>query len=327
MPSVIMNKRVVVAGGAGFLGSHLVNHLIDDRNCEVLVLDNLCSGKKEFIHPRAKFEPHDITWDERITLSLVKDFKADYAFNYAASPYIPVSYDRPMYVCNVNAFGAMKFINACHEAGVKGILQVSSAEIYGEQTARIDEQGTVKPHSSYGASKAMVDFYVQARWKEAKTPCVALRQFNCVGERETHPYVIPEIISQLYRWDPKSSPSPVVTLGNNSQRDFMYAGDAVKVAVELLESGAWGEVFNLGSEESIQIYKLAELIGNLCGFGKVTIKEDPKRYRPWEIWFLQSNNKKAEKHTTFRPGVTLTEAIARTVNDFLRNGKKWCWEK
>ena len=77
-------------------------------------------------------------------------------------------------------------------------------------------------------------------------------------------------------------------LGNNSCRDFQYAGDAVRMAVELLEKGQFGEVYNMGSEEFVQIYNLAQKIGELMGFERVEIIEDPTRIRKWEIWHLQS---------------------------------------
>ena len=212
----IRNCNVCVVGGAGFLGSHLVNHLIEDRQCKVMVIDNLVTGRLEFLHQDAKFEHYDITGSESYLRRLFEAYGVEYVFNYAAEPYIPVSFERPIHVFNVNAFGAIKVINAAEEAGCRGILQVSSAEIYGDQKGLISEDAAISPHSSYGASKAAIDFLVQVRWHEAKTPVIALRQFNCIGERETHPYVVPEIISQL-------AASSVVELGNNSSRDFLYA--------------------------------------------------------------------------------------------------------
>lgn len=325
----IRDCKVMVVGGAGFLGSHLVNHLIEDRNCEVSVLDNLASGRREFIHKDANFWHYDITHDERGLHQILNQLKPEYVFNYAACPYIPVSFDRPLYVSNVNAFGAMKLINACHESGVKGVLQVSSAEIYGgsgyspNPNQKINEFHPVQPHSTYGASKAMVDFYVQARWREAKVKCIALRQFNCLGERETHPYVITEIMSQLA----KPIKEYKILLGNNATRDFMYAGDAVRYAVSILESERWGEVFNLGSEASISVYELASVTSILTGHGKVLIETDVARMRPWEIWHLQSDNSKVRNATKDRFNTCLEEAIGKTWRYYQSNGYKWCWEE
>lgn len=315
---MIKNTKVCVAGGAGFLGSHLVQHLIEDRNCEVLVLDNLISGKEQFIHKKAKFIHFDITGSESELRTILLDNKIEYVFNYTAEPYIPVSFARPLHVFNINAFGALKLINAAQEAGVKGILQVSSAEIYGDAPDhKIDEEYPARPHSTYGASKLAIDTLVQARWKEAKTPVIALRQFNCVGERETHEYVIPEIIEQL-------SKSDTVRLGNNSFRDFQYAGDAVRMAVELLEKGQFGEVYNMGSEEGIKIYDLAKLIGLLMG-KKIKVETDESKIRPWEIWHLQSDNSKLYSVIDYRPQVSLEEALERTIADYKKQG--WCFTK
>lgn len=373
----VRNCNVVVVGGAGFLGSHLVDHLVEDRGCRVLVIDNLEAGKREFVHPKAEFAHHDITGSEEHLFRLfdafgnpdvpeiaVPDF---YVFNYAARPYVPDSYDRPLRTCDVNFMGAMKVINAAQEAGADGILQVSSAEIYGcgnlmgdfdnpeHVKLQLDENSPVEPHSSYGASKAVIDALVQVRWKEAKIPCIALRQFNCVGERETHPYIVPEIISQLNEYltsyNPQTSYSrpftteelsrhtPTIRLGNNSFRDFLYAGDAVRIAVELLERGQFGEVYNLGSETGIKIYDLAKLIGKLMGFIDVKVGVDEARIRPWEIWSLLSCNEKLWRAIMPRGGdgtetgnvgchnlLPLEEALKRTIAWYNSNRRKWSWQ-
>jgi nucleoside-diphosphate-sugar epimerase len=314
---MIANSKCCVLGGAGFLGSHLVDHLIEDRNCEVLVLDNFSSGSKEFLNPEAKFIYFDITLDEERLRDKFIEHKIEYVFNYAAIPYIPDSFKRPLFVFNVNAFGALKVLNAAHEAGVKGILQVSSAEIYGEADGKISEDTPVIPHSSYGVSKVAIDGMVQVGWKERGTPAIAMRQFNCYGPRETHPYVIPEIISQL-------SEGNAVKLGNNSTRDFQFAGDAVRMAVELLENGKYGEVYNMGSEETIKIYDLAELIGKLLG-KEIKIIPDKKRMRPWEIWHLQSDNTKLYKAIKKRPETPFAKGLIKTIEDFNKNG--WIFKR
>lgn len=310
---IIEGSNVCVIGGAGFLGSHLVKHLIEDRKCNVVVLDNLISGQKKFIHEQAKFIYCDITASETALFKIFKENAIEYIFNYAAEPYIPVSFDRPLHTFNINAMGALMVMNAGQEAGVKGILQVSSAEIYGDApNHKINEEYPARPHSTYGASKLAIDMLVQARWKEAQTPVIAVRQFNCVGENETHPYVIPEIIKQI-------SNSSGIYLGNNSFRDFQYAGDAVRMAVELLEKGQFGEVYNMGSEEGIYIYELAEKIGDLLGV-QIDIYLDEKRIRPWEIWHLQSDNTKLYSVIDYRPQTSLEEALQLTIKDYEQNG-------
>lgn len=312
----IREAVVCVVGGCGFLGSHLVNHLIDDRNCRVIVLDNLIAGHKKFLHPKAEFIWCDITQSEERMRRIFIEHKVEYVFNYVAEPYIPVSFERPLHVFDTNARGALMVINAAQEAGVKAILQVSSAEIYGDAPDyKIGEEYPAQPHSTYGASKLAIDALVQSRWKEAKTPCIALRQFNCIGERETHPYVVTEIIGQLSSGDGLTNTK--IQLGNNSFRDFQYAGDAVKMAVELLEKGKFGEVYNMGSEEGVKIYDLAKMLG------AEEIEQDSKRIRPWEIWHLQSDNTKLYSVIDYRPQISFIQALKRTVDYFIVNGHKW----
>lgn len=330
----LVGANVCVVGGAGFLGSHLVNHLIKDKKCNVIVLDNLCVGRREFIHPKATFVHHDITGSEEFMRNIFAASQVRYVFNYAAWPYIPDSFDRPMQVFNVNAMGAIKVISAAQAAGCFGILQVSSAEIYGESATGhyISESHPVRPHSTYGSAKAAVDYYCQSSYMERKTPVIALRQFNCVGERETHPYVIPEILSQLYYKEGHGQRDGMyykIRLGNNSERDFLYAGDAVAIAADLLdksvESGKFGRVYNLGSESSIRIYDLAIRIGELTK-RSVAIEVDDARKRPWEIWSLKSRNDEIYSMTEVRPSVSLNEALIRTIDDFQKHGHKWCWQ-
>ena len=311
------NKKCVVIGGAGFLGSHLVDYLIEQEN-EVLVLDNLIAGRRDFVNPKAEFLWCDITQSEHLLYKIFKNHETECVFNYSASPYVPDSYDRPLHVFDTNARAALMVMNAAQEAGVSGILQVSSAEIYGDIDGMIGEERNARPHSTYGASKLAIDTIVQTRWREAKCPAIALRQFNCLGERDVfHPYVVPEIYRQLKKGD-------MVRLGNDTFRDFMYAGDAVKMAVELLEKGQFGEVYNLGAEDGIKIYDLAVMIGEKLGkTEKIIIFPEESRKRKWEIWHLQSDNSKIYGVIEHRPEVSLEEAVRRTIEYYEMNPDKW----
>lgn len=339
--STIRSCNVCVVGGAGFLGSHLVDYLVEERGCQVLVVDNLVVGRREFIHRDAEFLHHDITGSEDYLREAFIRRKIDYVFNYAAWPYIPDSFARPLHVFNVNATAAIKVINAAHEAGCKGMLQVSSAEIYGDGqrghyratnadewgkdlAGQINEEGAVRPHSTYGCAKAAVDYYCQSAWRERRTPVIALRQFNCLGPRDIlHPYIAPEVITQLATQI--GNPVGRLKLGNNSFRDFMYAGDAVRMAVELLEAEAWGEVFNLGSEQGIRIYDFAKLIGRCMGFDEVEIVQESSRMRHWEIWHLHACNDKIYSVVSARPTVSLEESVRRMVEDLRSRGWKYAW--
>lgn len=329
---VVDGRNVCVIGGAGFLGSHLVEHLVKKRNCKVLVLDNLITGSLDNIYrdqdlkDNIRFVWYDIRDEEKELVRLLTDHDVQFVFNYAAEPYIPECFERPLHFFDINAVAVLRVLNACDEADVQAILQVSSAEIYGDAKGSITEDAKIEPHSTYGVSKVAADGLVQVRWREARVPCIALRQFNCVGERETHEYVIPEIISQLYRQ--VTEEQPTIYLGNNSNRDFMYAGDAVELAVELLENGNFGEVYNMGSETHIQIYDLAALIAELMGFTQpLRIELSENKVRPWEIWHLQSDNTKLYKVVDRIELTPLRKALAKTIKYYLNNGGKWSYEK
>ena len=315
----IRNTNVCVIGGAGFLGSQLVDHLISERDCNVIVLDNLITGLKKHINKKAVFKWFDIRDDENELAKIFIDNKIEYVFNYAAEPYIPECFERPMHFFDINATSVLRVLNACQKSDIKGLLQVSSAEIYGDMTGKITEKDPIVPHSTYGVSKVAVDGLVQVRWREGNVPAIAMRQFNCVGERETHAYVIPEIIHQLDK-------SNSINLGNNSFRDFQYSGDAVSMAVELLEKGEFGEVYNMGSEGGIKIYDLAHLIGKLMGHEEVIINVDQARVRPWEIWHLQSDNTKLYSVIGQKTPTALEEALRKTIDYYYENGKSWDWE-
>ena len=317
----IRKTNVAVIGGAGFIGSHLVEYLLKERECNVLVLDNLLSGKTSHIPREAKFIWFDIRDEYTELADIFIEESIEYVFNYAAEPYIPESFSRPKHFFDINAVAVLNVLNACQKAEIEGLLQVSSAEIYGEMVGKIKESDPVIPHSTYGVSKLAADGLVQVRWREVAVPAIAMRQFNCVGERETHKYVIPEIISQIA----EDQKEPKVELGNNSFRDFQYAGDAVRMAVELLEKGEFGEVYNMGSEVGIKIYDLAHLICKIMTKKKLEIFEDEGRKRPWEIWHLQSDNTKLYSVIESRPEVDLNEALRRTVKYFRDNDNKWAF--
>ncbi len=335
----IRDCRVAVIGGAGFLGSHLTDHLIDDRNCDVTVIDNLVVGRREFVHAKARFVHHDICGSEARLKDLLGGI--NFVFILAAFPYIPDSFARPLHVFDVNATGCMKAINAAQEAGCEGILQMSSAEIYGSSIeGSLTEDSPVVPHSTYGCAKQAVDTFCQVAWKERQTRVISLRQFNCVGERDIlHPYIVPEVYRQLIRewaeFDPEPllnrGPqsgvgfSPSIRLGNNSFRDFLYSGDAVRMAVELLEKGEFGAVYNSGSQDGVKIYTLAGLIARLMGVENVEIIPEPARMRPWEIWRLNSDNSKLFGTIDYRPKVNLKEALSRTIGWYRDHVTEWPW--
>ncbi len=242
-------------------------------------------------------------------------------------PYVPDSYTRPLHVFTTNANGCMAVINAAQEAGCKGILEMSSAEIYANQEFEeggLTESSRVAPCSTYGCAKMAVDAWCQTAWKERQTPVLALRQFNAIGTRDiTHPYVCPAIFRQLIGQNPVQD--GVVYLGNNSQRDFIDADDAMRIAIELLEKGDWGGIYNSGSGESHYIYDIAEMIGDIMGFPSVEVIVDESRKRAWELWNLKSNNSKLYETIEYRPRLSFRESLEETIRWYVEEEFTWPW--
>lgn len=315
-------KSACVVGGAGFLGSHVV-HSLRSQGWRVKVVDDLSIGKVKHIPEDVELSVCDISSPNITVKHLAEHFReCSYVFNYAAKPFIPDCFEDPLGFVNTNIVGAMKVLDACMVAGVERILQVSSAEVYGNndnQLGLISEDTEFDPPSTYASTKAAIDNLCRARYNEAGVPVIILRQFNCVGERETHAYVIPEIIQQL-------SFSNFVHLGSNTSRDFLYAGDAANIAIDLIQKGKPGEAYNLGSEICISIYDLALIIGSLMRpSDEIHIVTDSTRFRPCDIYHLCSNNTKIYDTVSVRPKHTLREALIKTIEYFKQNNHSWDW--
>lgn len=315
----IRNCSVAVVGGAGFLGSHLVDHLIEDRGCKVLVLDNLSIGRMEYVNKEASFERFDVCGCEDKLASILRKHSVRWLFMVAAIPFVPDGFKQPLHTFENTATVVLKVLNAVQKAEIDGALVISSAEIYGSSVSgAISEDTPIRPHSTYAAAKQAADSLVQVRWHEAGIKSLAARQFNSYGPRCLQPLVLTTIISQLAN-------GPNVKLGNDTTRDFQFCTDTVRIWVELLEKGEWGQVVNCGSETCIKIYDLARLVGKMMGHNSINIEVDPDRVRPdkVEVWHLHANCKKLHSIIGYRERVSLEEGIRRTIEWFRRNDSKW----
>lgn len=308
--------RYLIIGGAGFIGSHIVESLLA-KGHDVTVLDNLVSGVRSFVPPQAKFIWGDIRSKEDLDRVGKREAVFDRVINLAAQPYIPNCYDDPELFFETNANGTLNVLRFCEKYGVGRVLQYASAEEYGTCTGKINEAVAVHPQSTYGVSKVAADYLCSVRHRESGLYAIALRQFNCYGPRETHEYVIPEIISQLDK-------GPTVALGNvRAERDFLYVADAAEYAIELLEKGGPGEIYNLGAGQCIAIGDLARLIGDIMGHNGIEITLNMAKLRPWDIERLQSDNTKIHGEVTYRPKTTFREGLALTIADYRANGWHW----
>ena len=317
------NEKILVTGGAGFIGSALVRELLN-RNYRVFIYDNFIYGDQSNIIDISDsiiiYKGDILSWN---FFNVVKKCKPDYIFNLAAEPYIPHCYDNPEKFFDVNVLGTMNVLKATKLFDVKKIIHFSSSEVYGtSKYVPMDENHPTLPLSTYAVSKLSADRICHVWAYEHEIPVVILRPFNCYGPRETQPYVIPEIITQLTK-------SNEIMLGNiNAQRDFTYVEDTVKCAVALLSCNVmFGDVFNIGSNKVYSIEELVYLVGELLNIDDIKIIIDKKRLRPLDVDKLQCDYSKIRSLTDWRPNVDIKDGLKNTINWYNENGKMWPWEK
>jgi len=319
----LRGKRIMVTGGAGFIGSTLTRKLVEEE-AKVIVFDAFTSGDLQNLSEiveEIEIIKGDIT--NKNFKSILKKSKAEYIFNLAAEPYIPHCYNRPLKFFEINANGALNVLFAAKHLGVKKVVQYSTSEVYGSaKYVPMDEDHPTLPLSTYAVSKLAADRLCYTLHHEQKMPVVILRQFNVYGPRETQPYIIPEIITQLSR-------SNKLKLGNiKARRDLTFVSDAARGAIALMKSaGTEGQVFNMGTGKDWSVKEMAEHIGKLMGHKKIEIEIDKTRLRPLDVSVLRCDSSKMQKLTGWKPVVSFDEGLTYTIEDFYRHGRKWLWER
>jgi len=318
----LKGKTAMVTGGAGFIGSELVRQLLSE-GARVVVLDNFVSG--DMSNLTDVLEQVDVVEKDILDPDLEKIIArkgVNCLFNLAAEPYIPHCYDYPRKFFDVNATGAMNVMLACKGAGVERILQYSSSEVYGSaRYVPMDEHHPLMPCSTYAVSKLAADRLCYSLHKEQNLPIIILRQFNTYGPRETHPYIIPELITQL-------NGGNRLKLGNvEARRDLTYVEDSARGAVMLMKCDqAVGQVVNLGQGHDWSVGELARIIGRLMGHDDIQVVVEDERLRPMDVNRLNCSYFKAMTLFGYRPQVSLEEGLRRTIEWYRQNGHQWVWE-
>jgi UDP-glucose 4-epimerase len=264
--------RYLVTGGAGFIGSHVVDALVD-RGDQVVVLDNLSTGHPDNLAhllggevPRIELVQGTIL-DHPLVSSLVE--RVDVVVHLAASVGVQLIVERPLESLINNVRGTEIVLDAAHRSGAK-VLVASTSEIYGKNSAGpLGEESDrilgspFKARWAYSTSKAVDEILAHEYWRQRGVSTVVTRLFNCAGPRQTGAYgmVIPRFVRQAL------SGEDLTIFGNGTQsRCFCHVADAVKAIVRLLDAEeAVGQVFNIGSQHEISIRHLAELVIALTG--------------------------------------------------------------
>mgnify|MGYP001272544137 FL=1 len=290
----------LVTGGAGFIGSHLVDKLIDEGH-KVLVLDDLSTGKKENINKKADFMEWDISknWDDiGITIENI-----DVIFHLAAKARVQPSIESPIEYHNANVNGTLNMLVAARNAGVKRFVFSSSSSVYGdieEQDLPTTEDAHLNPISPYALHKSIGEQYCKLFSELYDMETVSLRYFNVYGDRMSlegaYKLVIPIFTEQRLNGEPMT-----INGDGEQKRDFTYVGDVVQanIAAGTLDRKFNGDVFNIGHGDNRTVNQIADYIGG------ERVHRDPVI----EPKATLADNQKAKDVLDFNPSTNIEEWI------------------
>lgn len=321
-------QRILITGGAGFIGSHLAETLVA-AGCEVFVIDDLSTGARANLtsldgHPRFHFTEGNIL-DAAALEPLVA--RVDFVYHLAAAVGVELVVHRPVHTLQDNIAGTENVLAAAARCGV-GMLLASTSEVYGKsEKASFSEENDLligPPTFSrwgYACSKLLDEFLAMAYWREKNIPVFIVRLFNTVGPRQTGRYgmVLPRFVEQARRGD------PIVIHGDGQQRRcFCHVSDVVRALAELPQhEEASGQVFNVGSTEEVTIEELARLVNAAAG-GRLELK-----FVPYEVAYAKGfqdmrrrvpDTGKIRRFIGWEPTLSLTEIVRSMVGR--RRGNK-----
>jgi len=304
-----MFKKVLVTGGAGFIGSHLVDELVE-ADCNVTVLDNLSTGHLiniEHVKDSIVFCEGDIR-DRETLLKLSKD--CDIIFHQAAVVSVPETVENPIDSAMVNDMGTLFVLEAARKNKVKRVVLASSCAVYGESPC-IPKHETMKtkPQSPYAIQKLTGEYYARLYFELYSIETVCMRYFNVYGPRQDPSSPYSGVIS-IFMNKASDGTTPVIYGDGNQFRDFIFVKDVVKANI-LAANGirAKGKVFNIGTGKYVRINELWEKIGRLTGHN---IKPKYERNRTGDIRESVANINKAQKILGFNPDYSFEKGLRET---------------
>ena len=313
--------RILITGGAGFIGSHLSEALLDQRH-EVFVLDDLSTGSIDNI-AHLKGRPGfdyviDSVFNDRLVAEMVD--RVDVIFHLAAAVGVKLIVERPVHTIETNVHGTEVILR--HASKKKKLVFVAStSEVYGKsanvpfrEDADLVMGATSRHRWAYACSKALDEFLALAHWKQSRQPVIVVRFFNTVGPRQTGQYgmVVPTFVRQALMGE------PITVYGDGSQqRSFTYVGDVVDALLKLMVlPSAVGEVFNIGNTQEVTIRGLAEKIKAATGSTSpiVTIPYDEAYEEGFEDMPRRVPDlAKIHQAIGYVPRVALDEIIERVI--------------
>ena len=320
--------RALITGGAGFIGSHLAETLLNGGH-EVDIIDNLSTGSIRNVghlksNPRFKYTIDTLT-NEPLLAELID--RNDVIFHFAAAVGVKLIVEEPVHTIETNVHGTEVVLKHANKKRKKVVI-ASTSEVYGKsaavpfhEDADLVMGATVKHRWAYACSKAIDEFLALAYYKERGLPVIIVRFFNTVGPRQTGQYgmVLPSFVRQALAGE------PITVFGDGTQsRSFTYVGDVVECLVKLVnEPKAIGQVFNIGNKEEVTILRLAEIVKSLTG------SSSPIEFVPYDKAYEEGfedmprrvpDLTKVRNLVGYEPRVQLNEIITKVIEHFRAHG-------
>lgn len=305
------SQRAVVTGGAGFIGSHLVEALVS-RGYQVTIIDDLSTGKKQNVGKLLGDKVHLIQASVTDPSLLTRLFQnIDYVFHLAALPSVPRSIEAPLASHQVNITGTLNVLVSARDNGVSKVVYASSSAVYGDTPLLPKrEDMTPNPQSPYAVTKVSGEYYCKVFQTVYGLDTVCLRYFNVYGPRQDpdsqYAAVIPRFISRALEGNP-----PIIFGDGEQTRDFTFVRDAVEANILAAESDATG-VFNIGSRSRTTINELAKLIARLLATGVKPTYQEP---RAGDIGHSLADISKA-RQIGYNPKYSLEEGLKETIREW-----------
>ncbi|AEM78227.1 SDR family oxidoreductase [Thermoanaerobacter wiegelii] len=297
--------KVLVAGGAGFIGSHIGDLLIEN-GYEIVIVDNLSTGKEKFINKKAIFYKKDITDDD--LYEIFRKEKPDYVIHQAAQIDVQKSIDNSVFDAKVNVLGTVNILECCRKSGVKKIIYASSAAVYGNpEYLPIDEGHKINPISSYGISKHTAEHYFEVYSQLYDLKYTILRYANVYGIRQD-PKGEGGVIS-IFTDKMLKGERPVIFGDGNQTRDFVYVKDVAKANLLALERGD-NEVVNVSTNKPTSINELVDMMNKIMNTSLEPIYTEPRK---GDIMHSYLDNKKALDVLGWKPEYSLEDGLRETI--------------
>jgi UDP-glucose 4-epimerase len=304
--------NVLVTGGAGFIGSHLVDRLIDEGH-RVRVLDDLSTGREKNVNPGAELFRGDVAEESTVRRAVAG---VDVAFHHAAHRAVLRSVEHPLATDTANTHGTLTVLKAAVDAGVGRVVYASSSSVYGGAAERpTPESASLWPRSPYAVSKVAGEHYCRVFTELYGLETVALRYFNVYGPRQrpdsAYAAVVPLFIHAL-----RTGERPEIHGDGKQSRDFTYIDDVI--AANLAAAGAAstacsGKAYNVAGGRAYSVLDVLETVGRILGVPARPVHTEP---RPGDVRHTRADIGAARRDLGHQPGVDLEAGLRETVEWF-----------